>query len=260
MNCIYYRVGRVPIAITSYGKTIDFIHGCLSRNENGYVCVMNMRTVTLGNKDDAYFRVTENSLLNVPDGTPLVWCGRWWGIKDVERVCGPVLFNRMLRDHEHGFKHFFLGDTEETLAALTKKAQEIDCADVTGSYSPPFKPLEEYDLQDLAKRINDSGANIVWTSLRAPKQDYLGELLSPLLKEGTVMIGVGAAFRAYIGELSIVEGGVLQKMGLGGWKMLRKGSSILKEIGWYIKHSFILMGYFILIKWRQLSGKKCFEL
>ena len=80
------------------------------------------------------------------------------------------------------------------------------------------------------------------------------------VKEGTVMIGVGAAFRAYIGELSIVEGGVLQKMGLGGWKMLRKGSSILKEICWYIKHSFILMGYFILIKWRQLSGKKCFEL
>ena len=53
----------------------------------------------------------------------------------------------MLKLKDEGLKHFFLGDTEETLAALTKKATEEFGAEVVGSYSPPFAPLEEYDFE-----------------------------------------------------------------------------------------------------------------
>lgn len=258
MNGEYYYIGRVPIAITNLDKTVALIHDTIVNGGKGYVCVSNMRTATLANEDDDYCKLMEHSLLNVPDGTPLVWCGKWWGIKDVEQVCGPHLFNKMLTDKEHGFKHYFLGDTEDTLMALTKKVEKTDGATVAGSYSPPFKPLEEYNLESMAKTINESGANVVWTSLRAPKQDYLGQMLMPLLNNGVVVVGVGAAFRSYLGEYKTPDG-VLQKMGLAGLGMMRN-TTVWKELKWYFKHSLALIGYFFTIKWRRLKGKKCNEL
>lgn len=258
MNGEYYYIGRVPIAITNLDKTVALIYDTIVNGSKGYVCVSNMRTTTLANENDDYCKLMKNSLLNVPDGTPLVWCGKWWGIKDVEQVCGPHLFNKMLIDKEHGFKHYFLGDTEDTLMALTKKVEKTDGAIVAGSYSPPFKPLEEYNLESMAKTINESGANVVWTSLRAPKQDYLGQVLMPLLNNGIVVVGVGAAFRSYLGEYKTPDG-VLQKMGLAGLGMMRN-TTVWKELKWYFKHSLALMGYFFTIKWRRLKGKKCNEL
>lgn len=97
---------------------------------------------------------------------------------------------------------------------MTKKATEEYGAQVVGCYSPPFAPLEEYNMQDIAKKINESGANIVWTSLRAPKQDFLNAKLLPLLNDGIVLIGVGAAFRSVIGGLRQPDG-ILQK---GVWR------------------------------------------
>ena len=144
------------------------------------------------------------------------------------------------------------------MLALKNKVFEIDGAVVAGCFSPPFKPLEEYDLADMAKMINNSGANVVWTSLRAPKQDYLGMMLKPLLNDGIVVIGVGAAFRSYLGEYKAPDG-LLQKMGLAGLGMMRN-STIWKELKWYFKHTFVLIGYFFKIMWRRLRGVKCSEL
>lgn len=254
MKCEYYYIGRVPIAVSDYGKTIEYLHNTIMNGGKGYVCVSNMRTVTFANEDRNYFQTMEQSLLNVPDGTPLVWCARWWGLKNAHRVCGPILFEKMLADKEHGFKHFFLGDTDETLIALTKIIEEDDIAFVAGKYSPPFKPLEEYDFEGIARMIKDSGANVVWTSLRAPKQDYLGQTLAPLLNDGTVIVGVGAAFRAYLGELKVTDGGILQKIGLGGLTMVRNDAKFWTELKWYFKHTLVLIGYFCTIKWRKLRG------
>ena len=214
-NQQFFRIGRTRISITDEDKAIQTVLDAIHRNEKGYVCISTLRTVPIANRDDKYWEVMENSLMNTPDGTPLVWCGHWWGLKQVQRACGPHIFPRMLKLKGKGLKHFFLGDTEETLATLTKKAAEEFGAEVVGSYSPPFAPLEEYDFEAIAKMINESGATIVWTSLRAPKQDYLDAKLTPYLNDGIVCVGVGAAFRATIGGIKAPDG-FWQKMGLAG--------------------------------------------
>ena len=253
-----FRIGRTRISITDEDKAIQTVLDAIHRNEKGYVCISTLRTVPIANRDDKYWEVMENSLMNTPDGTPLVWCGHWWGLKQVQRACGPHIFPRMLKLKGEGLKHFFLGDTEETLAALTKKATEVFGAEVVGSYSPPFAPLEEYDFEAIAKMIHDSGANIVWTALRAPKQDFLNAMLVPHLNDGIVCLGVGAAFRSVIGQLRQPDG-ILQKMGLAGLLFKRKGVSWWTEIKWYLKHVWILAGYFFKIKWRKLTGKQFYE-
>lgn len=211
----FFRIGRTRISITDEDKAIQTIKDAVHRGEKGYVCISTLHTVPQANENDVYFEVMENSLMNTPDGTPLVWCGHWWGLKQVQRACGPHIFPRMLKDKDAQLKHFFLGDTDETLAALTKKATEEFGAHVVGSYSPPFAPLEDYDIEGIAKMINESGATIVWTSLRAPKQDFLNAMLTPYLNDGIMCVGVGAAFRSVIGGLRQPDG-ILQKMGLAG--------------------------------------------
>ena len=240
-----YRIGEVPVHVTTVPDARARILSAIAGGEKGYVCVSNMRTVVAANRDPAYLDVMEHSLLNVPDGTPLVWCGKAWG-KPAKRVVGLDLFTSLLSS---GVPQFFLGDTEETLAAVQEKATADGCV-VAGVYSPPFAPLEEYDLQGIADRINASGARLVWTSLRAPKQDFLAARLRPYLDDGIVLVGIGAAFRLYLGEYEL-DRGVLQKMGLGGLKMLRN-TSVWKELKWYATHGLFLLRTLISIWFTRL--------
>ena len=140
----FYRVGRVPIHLVSVNSVRDTVVSTLSEDRKGYICISNMRTVALAQKDDAYFRVMEHSLLNTPDGTPLVWCGKLWGLRQVERVAGPDVFVSLLKT---SLSQFFLGDTEEVLSRLTERVQQEYGTKVAGMFSPPFAPIETYDLQ-----------------------------------------------------------------------------------------------------------------
>lgn len=258
-NKIFFRIGRTRISVTDEDKVIQTVVDAIRHGQKGYVCVSTLRTVPIANRDDSYWQVMENSLMNTPDGTPLVWCGHWWGLKQVQRACGPHIFPHMLKMKDVGLKHFFLGDTEETLAALTKKAKEDFGADVVGWYSPPFAPLEDYDFGDIARKIHESGANIVWTALRAPKQDFLNAKLVTYLNDGIVCLGVGAAFRSVIGELRQPDG-ILQKVGLAGLLFKRAESSWWNETKWYVEHVIYLIKYFFEIKWKLINGKKYYEI
>ncbi|MBR3855883.1 MAG: WecB/TagA/CpsF family glycosyltransferase [Bacteroidaceae bacterium] len=66
-----------------------------------------------------------NALMCLPDGMPLVWMARLWGLKDVGRSAGPDLFTTMLQDEKSHIKHFLLGDTDETPKAISEKYKNI---------------------------------------------------------------------------------------------------------------------------------------
>lgn len=160
----FFRIGRTRISVADEDNAIQTVLDAVRNKQKGYVCISTLRTVPIANKDDKYWEVIENSLMNAPDGTPLVWCGHWWGLKQVQRACGPHIFPRILKMKNAGLKHFFMGDTEGTLVALTKKTTKEFGTEVVGTYSPPFSPLSEYDFATIAEMINGSGANLVWTA------------------------------------------------------------------------------------------------
>lgn len=230
----YYQIGNVSISATSPKDVVEGIKSLLSKGSTEYVCVSNVRTVKLANKDPHYHAIMESAYMCIPDGMPLVWMARLWGLKDVHRTTGPDLFMALLKSHDSRYRHFFLGDTQETLDAMKKKY--ADC-NIVGCYSPPFMPLEQYDIQGIADMVNRSGANILWLSMRAPKQDELATMLKSHLNH-TVIIGVGAAFRFALGQYKHPNP-IIQKLGLTGlfW---RKGK---------VKVFVILLGRMVLILW-----------
>lgn len=228
-----FRIGNAYISATNPEKAKEYITSKCLNGDGGYICVSNMRTVVYANKHEDYLHIMRDATMCLPDGVPLVWMARLWGIKEVCCTNGPDLFVTMLNNQLSGIRHFLLGDTDETLNKIMKCFPK---SAIVGTYSPPFVPLKEYDLQKMADIIKESGAQLVWLSLRSPKQDYLAAEMSQLCKN-ILFIGVGAAFRFAIGEYKHPSM-FMQKMGLTGF-YLRKIGFI--EVGLYLKYFFYLL-------------------
>jgi N-acetylglucosaminyldiphosphoundecaprenol N-acetyl-beta-D-mannosaminyltransferase len=69
---------------------------------------------------------------------------------------------------------------------------------IAGSYAPPFRPLTAEEDDDVVRRINQSGADIVWVGLSTPKQERWMAVHRDRLSAGA-LIGVGAAFDFHAG-------------------------------------------------------------
>lgn len=255
MDKTKFSVGKTYISRTNPEDTIQRITDAALNGTGGYICVSNLRTVLQSGKDEKYRQLMRDSFMNWPDGTPLSWCGKWWGLKDVSFTNGPATFKKMLLNGDNRIKHFLLGDTQEVLDGIVKKYKTEGGANIVGTYSPPFAPLEEYDLDAIEKMIRDSGANIVWSAMTAPKQDYFDQIMSMRMPD-VLFIGVGRAFRI---SIDIVKEAPewAQKSGLGGLFISKKKP--LGRVWSDFRRSFILFGYWVKIKCRRLAGKKYYE-
>jgi N-acetylglucosaminyldiphosphoundecaprenol N-acetyl-beta-D-mannosaminyltransferase len=100
--------------------------------------------------------------------------------------------------HQFDFIHYFLGGDPVTLEALLVEAEKT--SKIGGGFSPPFTPVENWDLDKIAKNILESGANILWIGLGTPKQDFVAQKLAQMTRLPTLC--VGAAFDFYSGNKS----------------------------------------------------------
>lgn len=238
-----FRVGKTCISATSLDDCASKIAQIINEGGKGYICVSNMRTVAYANANEEYNSLMKLSLMNTPDGMPLVWLARCWGLEDVHRTMGPVLFDRMLQDTHSGLKHFLLGDTNETLRGICVK---YPLANIVGTYSPPFCEVDEFDYKGIARIIESSGADIVWVSLRSPKQDIFGSRLVRFL-DNKICIGVGAAFRFGLGSIRQPPK-IIQKLGLTGLLWRKWNLNFLK---FYVLNSFNLAKWTLDIFWAR---------
>jgi N-acetylglucosaminyldiphosphoundecaprenol N-acetyl-beta-D-mannosaminyltransferase len=133
--------------------------------------------------------------LVTPDGMPLVWMSHWLGQRHVGRVYGPDLMLEMNAiSVRNGYKNFYYGGGDGTARQLCEtQTRRFPGLQVSGTLTPPFRPLTLEEDEEAIRIINASGADIVWVGLSTPKQErwmasHIGRLEAP------VLIGVGAAF------------------------------------------------------------------
>ena len=249
-----FRVGKVFVSRITPSKAIEEIEEAIRNGRKEYICISTARTVNTANKDVAYRKVMDNSMLNTTDGMPLVWAARLWGLKDVERTMGPALFDTMLTSGKP-YRHFLIGDTDETLAGVTKRYSDDFGAKIVGTVSPPFCNVNDFDYKGYAQLINNSDADIVWVSMTAPKQDFFSSMILPLLKDGVVCIGVGAAFR-YNLKTYKEPSKLVQKLGLTSF--LLRGASFKTLKKWF-SIGFGITPCLIDIVFRRIKGLKYYE-
>jgi exopolysaccharide biosynthesis WecB/TagA/CpsF family protein len=130
-----------------------------------------------------------------PDGHPVRiamnhLCGA--GLED--RVCGPDTCEiLLLKASQQGISVFFYGSTPQTLEALEKNVLlRWPQLKIAGTHSPPFRPLTPGEEDEVANRINASGAGLVFIGLGAPRQSIFAARMQEKIHAG--MLCVGAAF------------------------------------------------------------------
>ena len=194
------RFKGVKIDNVSFGDVYRNIEENIEKR--GYICLTDVRNVICALEDREMFHATNNSLLSLADGMALAWYARLSGYKGIERIPGAKLMARLMEGPDR-YRHFLLGDTEETINRIIERAEKANPKVHVTGYSPPFKAEFDYDDNErIFQRIERANPDIIWVSLGGVKQDKWMYNNFQHVDRG-IMIGVGAAFRYYIGELKV---------------------------------------------------------
>ncbi|MCX5200252.1 WecB/TagA/CpsF family glycosyltransferase [Streptomyces sp. NBC_00237] len=187
---------RPAQAVDEIGRWVE------TPGERSYVCVTGVHGVMESVRDPWLRGVHNRSGLTVPDGMPMVWAARRAGAPDTARVYGPDLMLAVLRRAaEHGWSSYFYGGAEGVPELLGQRmAERFPGLKVAGAWSPPFRALTAEEDAEAVRRINDSGADLVWVGLSTPKQErWMAEHRDRL--DASALLGVGAAFDFHTGRM-----------------------------------------------------------
>jgi N-acetylglucosaminyldiphosphoundecaprenol N-acetyl-beta-D-mannosaminyltransferase len=226
-----YTIRKICISAVNIEKTLSAIWQKSKISNIGYICVTNSRTTYLANEDDSYCSIQNNSLLTLPDGAPLVWIAHNLGYKEVVRVSGKDLMDALFEiSEERRYSHYFYGSTQSAIDLMKENIlQRYPDLDIKGAVSPPFQPLESFDIDPLAKELNDLRPTFFWCGLGAPKQERLIAALQPKL-DSTISVGVGLAFEYFAGTV-VRAPRWMQNLGFEGiYRLSQQPRNISREI------------------------------
>jgi N-acetylglucosaminyldiphosphoundecaprenol N-acetyl-beta-D-mannosaminyltransferase len=191
----------VPLAVTDYERTLDWIDAAVALGAREYLCVAAVHTVMESREDDALREAVDGAAFTVPDGQPLAWALRKLGHDIDARVYGPELMKRACARSERSGQRFYLygGRDEHALAQLAANLLDRHPGlRLAGGWSPPHRELTDAELDEVAARINVSGADVVWVGIGVPKQEKWMAAMRDRL-DAPVLVGVGAAFDFHAG-------------------------------------------------------------
>jgi len=191
----------VPLALTDYERTMQWMDEMVARRERGYVVAAAVHCVMVCQEDPELRDAVLNASLTLPDGQPLVWAVRALGHDLPSRVYGPELMTRYFeRCAGTGTRMFLYGGRNQ--GALVQLAlnlrRRFEGIKIVGGYAPPFRELTDEEDDGLAAEINRTGADVVWAGIGVPKQEkWMARMRDRL--EAPVLVGVGAAFDFHAG-------------------------------------------------------------
>jgi len=193
----------VGISVIDQDRARDFLFDALDRGERGYVTVTGVHGVMEAQRDSPLRTIFNQALLVTPDGMPMVWMGKLQGERSIRRVYGPDLMLNICRHSvSRGFTHFLYGGapgvTDELKRYLETRFHGLK---IVGTYTPPFRPLNAAELEDLQRRVKDAKPDFFWVGLSTPKQERFMAETKQLLPEAKIFVGVGAAFDFFTGRV-----------------------------------------------------------
>jgi N-acetylglucosaminyldiphosphoundecaprenol N-acetyl-beta-D-mannosaminyltransferase len=244
----------VGISVLNLQSALAEITAAVRGGRKGYICVTGVHGVIEAQDDPRFKEILNAAFLCTPDGMPMVWAGKLEGHKDMRRVYGPDLMLEVCAWSESsGAKHFFYGGADGVAGLLAQKLKEkFPGLQVAGTFTPPFRPLNDAEIGGLQKQVSESKPDIFWVGLSTPKQEkFMAEFLPKL--DATLMVGVGAAFDFHSGRILQAP----RWMQRGGLEWLFRLGSEPRRLGKrYLRNNPLFLWKFFL----QKTGIKRFPL
>jgi N-acetylglucosaminyldiphosphoundecaprenol N-acetyl-beta-D-mannosaminyltransferase len=192
----------IDLAVSDYERTMDWLDEVVRTRGRTCVTAAAVHLVMVAQEDPETRRAIADALV-VPDGVPLVWALRALGHREATRIYGPDLMAKYCaRSARTGTTMFLYGGKSDAALELltTKLVERFPGLRIVDGWSPPFRPLSEAELDEVAARINASGADVVWVGTGQPKQEKWMATMRDRL-EAPVIAAVGAAFDFHAGTL-----------------------------------------------------------
>ena len=202
MPCSRANVLGIGVDPVDMPAAVHRIASAIHSRTKAYVCATGVHGVMEARHNDDVRRALANAMLVVPDGMPTVWMGRLQGLRQMRRVFGPDLMLEVFRANSLAdCTHFLYGGADGVANQLrTALRRRFPKCHVVGTYTPPFRPLNEDEKQEFLTSVSRLQPDIIWIGLSTPKQElFMAEYLPYL--DTKVMIGVGAAFDYHTGRL-----------------------------------------------------------
>jgi N-acetylglucosaminyldiphosphoundecaprenol N-acetyl-beta-D-mannosaminyltransferase len=194
MNLLGTRINPV-----SYSTANEQILRWAREGNSSYVFIANVHMIMEAFDSDSFQSIVNQADLVTPDGMPLVWMMRLKGMRAQQRVYGPALMLHVLEAaSRENIPVGFLGGRPDVLDALVKRMHSRFAGlNVAYVYSPPFSAMSPEEESEIVKKINQSGARILFVGLGCPKQEIW--MARHRGRVQAVMLGVGAAFDFHAG-------------------------------------------------------------
>lgn len=168
----------------------------VQQSEKGAVYVVDGTVLSYAVRDAGFRKLINRGVVNICDGGSIALLAGSIHGQTFRQYTGSDIFNEFIA---RGYRQCFLGGTAEKLAVLRSKMLECGVRVDNCLFEPlPFRRVEDFDYKGISERINDFGAELIWVSLGAPKQEQFIDRLLPHLDKG-VCFAVGAAFNFYSG-------------------------------------------------------------
>jgi exopolysaccharide biosynthesis WecB/TagA/CpsF family protein len=185
-----------------YSAAVERVVDAARNRRGAAISAMAVHGIMTGVSDPEHkYRLNSFELL-VPDGQPVRWMlnlKHAAGLRD--RVYGPSLTLRVCeRAACEGLPVFFYGSTPAVLESLRKNLlTKYPGLIIAGMEPSKFRNLTPQEKSELAGRVQDSGARIVFVGLGCPRQEVFAYECREAIS--LPLLAVGAAFPFIAGEL-----------------------------------------------------------
>lgn len=223
----------------------------VARRDPGFVVTPNVNHVCLNHRDPAFREAYREAFLALPDGKPVMWASRLFGVPLQQKLSGSDMVPRLTRFAAgRGFSVFFFGGSPGTAERAAEILQrENPGLRVAGCHFPPFGFETDPELSAAAvEAVRAAAPDICFVALGSPKQelwmrDRHRECGVP------VCIGVGASFDFISGRIRRAPRW-LQEIGFEWlWRLIMEPRRLWRR--YLVEDSF-----FLLLLWREYFAQR----
>lgn len=189
----------VPVTPFFMAEAVDWLMERVAQNVTTQVVTANAEIIMMAQDLPAYRALLQQTDLILADGAGTVWAGRKLGYQVPERVAGFDLFLHLMQyGATHGTTFFLFGAAPGIAEAAKKKAEELyPGVKIVGTRNGYFSKEDE---PAIIQQINDSGADVLFAALGAPKQEFWLQEHRDELKPA-LRVGLGGSFDVLAGKM-----------------------------------------------------------
>lgn len=193
------RIISMNVTKATYEQVVKEIMDYAINKESSYVCVANVHMLLETYYSGAFRTIVNSANITTADGMPIAKSFKMLYGQQQQRIDGMSLLPRLLDESvKAGTSVYFYGGSQKMLDTTANYIkQQYPELNVAGMYSPPFRELRAEEKDDIAQKITESGANMVFVVLGCPKQEtWMAEMKGRI---PAVMLGIGGALPVLVG-------------------------------------------------------------